>query len=457
MTAAYAEQPKPDASGGTWKRAEPDDGAERGRWWTIYHDPALDALEEQVGFSNQNLAAYEAQYREARASVAAVRSGFFPTVSTDPSVTRARTSGNSGTGASGGTTDVFSLPFVLSYEPDLWGGIRRSVEASESAAQASFAVLANARLSYQALLAQDYYLLRGLDAQKRVLESTMESYTKYLDLTRERYKGGMDSQEDVAQAETQLHDARVQLIDVGVLRSHYAHALAILVGKPPADLGIPEAADGKAGDPAEVPAGVPSTLLERRPDIANAERLVVEANAEIGVAKAAFFPAVTLGAAGGWESNASASWLLWPSRFWSLGPAVAETLFDGGKRKAQLQGARANYDATVATYRETVLEAFGQVEDDLASLHILSEEAGAEDDAVRSAQKALAIATDQYKSGVQSYLQVITAQTIALNDELNAVRIHTSRMTASVLLIQALGGGWDSARIPKGGALTAVP
>jgi len=438
----------PDTSGGTWKRAQPDDATERGHWWEIYHDPTLNALEEQVDLSNQNLAAYEAQYREACASVAAARSNYFPFVSASPSVTRARTSANAGTGASGRTVDTFTLPGNLSYELDLWGGIRRSVEASENAAQASFAVLANARLSYQALLAQDYFLLRGLDAEKNLLESTMQSYTKYLDLTRERYKGGVDSQADISQAETQLDDARVQLIDVGVLRSHYEHAVAVLTGKPPAELAIAEAGAGPPGDPAEIPAGVPSALLERRPDIANAERLVAAANAQIGVAKAAYFPTITLAATAGWLSDASGSWFLWPSRFWSLGPTAAETLFDGGKRRAQLTIAKAGYDSTVALYRETVLEAFAQVEDDLASLRILGQEAGAEDDAVRSAQKSLAIATDQYKAGVQSYLQVITAQTTALNDELNAVKLHTSRMTASVLLIEALGGGWDASRIP---------
>jgi len=450
---AYKEPSEPAAgevAAAPFQPAEPNDGASRGRWWEIYHDPALSGLEEQVALSNQNIAAAAARFREAQGAVSAARSRFFPQLFLQPSFSRTRTSDNSGSGVPGRILNAFELPVDLSYQLDVWGGIRRTVEASEGAAQASFAQLENARLSYQSLVAQNYFLLRGIDAEKRLLDTTLVSYNKYLDLTRERYKGGIDSQADIAQAETQLNDARVELIDLGVLRTHYEHALAVLVGKAPADLAISEAPDGGlTGEPAQIPAGVPSTLLERRPDIASAERLVAAANARIGVAKAAFFPAVTLGATAGLESVSSGSLFLWPSRFWSFGPAVTQTLYDGGNLNAQLSIAKGQYDEAVANYRETVLEAFQQVEDNLSSLRVLAQESSAENDAVISARKSLEIATDQYKAGVQSYLQVITAQTTALTDQLNAVRIHTSRMTASVILVQALGGGWTAAQIPS--------
>ncbi len=460
----YKEAATGSAQGPAWKPAEPRDDAHRGRWWKIYNDVQLNALEEQVSISNQNLKTAEAQFRAARAAVGATRAAAFPTVSVAPSYTRSRasmtmtpstgssSSGNSGS-SSGSTASPnrvradYLLPLELSYVADVWGNIRRSVEQGTAAAQASFADLENARLSYQAELAQDWFNLHGLDRRRELLATTVASYQRYLDLTKDRYKSGIASRADVAQAETQIETARVQLIDVGIQRAQFEHAIAILVGKPPSEFSVAPAP--LTALPPSIPAGVPSEMLERRPDIAGAERRVAAANAAIGVATSAFYPTLTLSASAGLESIELSKLFSGPSFLWSVGPVLAQTLFDAGKRHALAEEARANHEATVATYCQTVLTAFQQVEDNLAGLRMLEEEAVAQDAAVKASQEALAIATAQYKAGIQSYLQVIISQATALNEELNAINLRMRRMTTSVLLIEALGGGWDVGKLPS--------
>ena len=439
---AYKEPP-PDNSQEMkgWKQAQPNDGAKRGKWWEIYNDPQLNALEEQVSISNQNVLAAEAQLREAKDAVRIARSGLFPTVTASPSIVNSRVPVSSPT-----ATTSYDLPVDVSYLADIWGSIRRSVRASAETAQASAAQLENARLSYQAILAQDYFELHGTDGEQELLERTVKSYEDYLHLTKDRFKSGVASGGDVAQAETQLDTAQAQLIDLGVARAQLEHAIAILVGKPPAALSIPSASIKIPPPP--IPVGVPSDLLERRPDIAAAERQVASANEQIGIAKVAYYPTLTLSASAGIESAEFLKWFSWPARFWSVGPQLAETLFDAGRRRAQVDLAKAAYDATVANYRQTVLTSFQQVEDNLAALRVLANEARAEDEAVQAAERSLAISTYQYKAGTVGYLQVITSQAIALQDEVSAVNILTRRMVASVLLIEALGGGWDTSTLP---------
>ncbi|HEV2352134.1 MAG TPA: efflux transporter outer membrane subunit [Terriglobia bacterium] len=451
VPAAYKEAaPANAAQAGHWKPTQPSDGAAKGKWWVIYNDPQLSALEDRVSVSNQNILAAEAQYREARDAVRIARSGLFPTVTGSASTATSQSSRTltSGTTANLSTAPrtVYNLPVDLSYVADLWGSIRHSVAASAAVAQLSDAQLENARLSLQAELAVDYFQLHGTDGAQDLLDRTVKSYQEYLTLTQNRYQGGVASGADVAQAQTQLHTARAQLIDLEVARAQFEHAIAILTGQPPAALSIPEAA--LPATPPPVPAGVPSALLERRPDIAAAERQMAAANEEIGIAQAAYYPTLTLSASAGLESSHFLRWISWPSRFWSAGPQLAETLFDAGRRHAQTDQARAAFDATVANYRQTVLTSFQQVEDNLAALRVLNDEAQAEDDAVKSAQLSLRISTDQYKAGTVSYLQVITTQAIALQDERSAVDIQTRRMVASVLLVEALGGGWDTTKLP---------
>jgi NodT family efflux transporter outer membrane factor (OMF) lipoprotein len=435
-----------------WKEAQPSDGIIRGKWWEIYNDPNLNALEEQVNISNQNILSAEAQYREARDAVRIARSGLFPTITGSASIVNSKTSGtlvnNNGRAAFvPGTRTDYNLPLSLSYQADLWGSIRRTVRQSAETAQASAAQLENARLTFHAELALDYFQLRGTDSAKDLLDTTVKSYQQFLELTQNRQKSGIASGADVAQAQTQLDSARAQLIDLDVARSQFEHAIAILIGKPPSELSI--ARGPLKSEPPPVPIGVPSTLLERRPDIAQAERQMAAANEQIGIARAAFFPALTLSATAGLESSSIVNWFTWPSRFWSVGPQMAETLFDAGKRRAQSAQAQAAFDVTVADYRQVVLTGFQQVEDNLSTLRVLSEEALAEQSAVKAAEDALQISTYQYKAGTVSYLQVITLQVIALQDEKTAVDILTRRMEASVSLVQALGGGWDASRLPS--------
>jgi NodT family efflux transporter outer membrane factor (OMF) lipoprotein len=426
-----------------WKVAQPKDHLPRGAWWEIFNDPELNALEEQANISNQSVMVAEAQFRQARALVQVARAAYFPTVTIGASFTRSRASQNApgATGASPKATSDYLLVADASWEPDLWGKVRRTVEASKASAQASAADLESARLLVQAELAQDYFLLRLLDGQKQLLEEAVAAFQKSLELTKNRYASGVASRGDVLQAETQLKTTQAQAIDVGVQRAQLEHAIAVLVGKPASLFSIPVTPLAVA--PPAVPVGVPSELLERRPDIAGAERRVAAANAQIGVAVAAYYPTVTLSASGGFDSSSLSKWFAWPSRLWSVGPGISETVFDGGLRRAQNAAARAAYDGTVASYRQTVLTGFQEVEDNLAALRILGEEAKAQDEAVKAAQQSLTFTTNQYKAGTVSYLNVLVAQTTVLNNEITALGILSRRMTAATLLIKALGGGWD--------------
>jgi NodT family efflux transporter outer membrane factor (OMF) lipoprotein len=423
-----------------WKDARPNDQALRGKWWQVYQDPGLDALEERVSISNQNVLSADAQFRAAKAAVRVARAGLFPTVTASPSATR------SGGGASG-LRRLYTIPIDFIYQIDIWGNIRRGVAANSAIAQASAAELENARLLYQAELAADYFQIVGLDATRRLLDTTVKSYERYVQITQDRFDGGVASMGDVALAQTQLETARAQLVDLGVQRAQFEHAIAVLAGKPPSGLSIP-VAPSQAPPPVSL-VGIPSALLERRPDVAAAERQVAAANEQIGIAKAALYPSLTLNASAGLQSTTTADLFAWPSRFWSVGPQLAATLFDAGRRRAQVKVTEATYDATVANYRQTVLTAFEQVEDSLAQLRILAEEAEITGRAVKAAEQSLAISTDQYLGGLTNYLQVITAQTSALQNQRTAVDILTRRMVASVSLIQALGGGWDASELPS--------
>jgi len=425
-----------------WKVAEPKDDVFHGPWWEIYNDTRLNSLEEQVNISNQNIAVAEAQFRQASALVQAATSSYFPTLTTNPAVTRSLRSSNIvQSNTPPGTNTTFTAPLnILPWELDVWGRIRRSVEAARANAQASAADLEGVRLSVHAALAQNYFLVRILDRQKQLFDRTVQAYERSLELAVNQYKSGIVSRSDVLQAETQLKTLQAQAIDVGVQRAQAEHAVALLVGRPASDFSIPVSPLDTIPPP--VPVGVPSELLERRPDIAGAERRVAAANAQIGVAKAAYFPTVTLTGSMGYQSTDTFNWFAWPSRFWSVGPAITETIFDGGLRGALNDQARAVYDANVASYRQTVLTGFQEVEDNLAALRILEQEALAQDEAVKAARKSLEFSLNQYKQGTVSYLNVITAQVAVLNSERTAVNILGRRMTADVLLIKALGGGW---------------
>lgn len=437
-----AELPQTDG----WKVAQPSDTVLHGKWWEIFDDPQLNALEEQVSISNQNVAAAAASYLQARALVKEARSQYFPTVTANPSITNERNPLSTGGTANAKSFTEYSLPFDASWQPDLFGRVRNTVAASSAAAQASAADLEGVRLTAQAEVAIDYYQLRNEDSLEDLLNSTVMAYQQSLDLTKALYETGIDSDEAVAQAETQLEATQAQATAVGILRAQYEHAIALLVGQPASTFSVP--VQPLKPSPRAIPFGVPSQLLERRPDIAAAERLMAQANAQIGVARAAYFPTVTLSAAAGLASSSITTWFTWPSRLWSVGPALSETLFDGGLRRATVQQFRAAYDQTTASYRETVLTAFQQIEDNLAALRLLSTEIQQQDTAVKSAQRNLAVATDRYRLGIDPYLNVITAQTTLLSNQQTAVNLSMQQMTASVQLIEALGGGWDTSQLP---------
>jgi NodT family efflux transporter outer membrane factor (OMF) lipoprotein len=444
---AYKEPPPADwKEMQGWKQAQPNEGAKRGKWWEIYNDPELNALEEQVSISNQNVLAAEAQFREAKYAVQIARSSLFPTVTAGPSIANEKSVILGISGIKISSLTAYDLPVDVSYQADIWGSIRRSVRASAETAQASAALLENARLSYQAELAQDYFELRGTDGEKELLGTTVKSYQDYLKLTQDRFNSGVASGSDVAQAQTQLETARAQLIDYDVARAQYEHAIAVLAGKPPVELSITHRPIKITPPP--VPVGLPSTLLERRPDIAASERQMASANEQIGIAKAAYYPTLTISGSAGVESSQFLKWISWPSRFWSVGPQAAETIFDAGRRRATLYQSAAAFDAAVANYRQTVLTAFQQVEDNLAALRVLENEAQAEAEAVKAAQNSLDISTYQYKAGTVNYLTVITEQAILLQDQVQALGILTRRMSASVLLVEELGGGWNSSKLP---------
>jgi NodT family efflux transporter outer membrane factor (OMF) lipoprotein len=433
-----------------WKVAQPKDDAIRSNWWEMYNDPVLSDLEQQVLSSNQNLIGALATYQEARAIVKEAQSEFFPTVSANPSVTKSHGSARILGNNSSGNESLYTLPLDASWEPDLWGAIRNTVKANAYNAQASAANYINLRLTAQANLASDYYTLRGQDTLKAILDATVEADQKSVDLTRILFQTGIDSEEDVSEAQTQLATVRAQDSNVGILRAQYEHAIALLVGQPASTFSIAVhlAPTNAPIRPPDIPLAVPSQLLERRPDVASAERSVASANAEIGVARAAFFPTVTLSASGGFESTSIGTLFSGPSFFWSLGATAAQTVFDGGLRKATVEQYRAAYNNTVANYRQTVLTAFQQVEDNLVALRILSQEWEEQAAAVRSAQRTLVLATQRYQLGVDSYLNVIVAQTTLLSSQQTAVNIQVQQMTSSIQLILALGGGWDTSQPP---------
>ena len=435
-----------------WKVAQPGDTEMRGKWWETFNDPELNKLEEQVDASNQSIAASYASFMAARALVREARSQLFPTLTTSPSITKQRSSANSAGGAPAGsgsstTSAEYSLPFDATWVPDLWGRVRNNIRSNVYNAQSSAADLENVRLTMHSEVASDYFQLRGQDALKELLDSTVTAYRESLRLTQVLYETGIDSDEAVAQAQTQLETTEAQDTNIGIARAQFEHAIAVLVGQPASTFSIP--AEPLKTPPPPIPIGVPSQLLERRPDIASSERLVAQANAQIGIAKAAYYPTVTLSAAAGLESSSFTDWFTWPSRFWSIGAAAAETIFDAGLRRATVQQFEAQYDQTVANYRNTVLTAFQQVEDNLSSLRILSQEIHQQDSAVNSAQRNLDIATDRYKLGIDPYLNVITAQTTLLTNKQTAVNLHIQQMNSSVQLVEALGGGWNQSQLPS--------
>jgi NodT family efflux transporter outer membrane factor (OMF) lipoprotein len=441
--------PTPDAYKETkdWKVATPQDAAIRDKWWEVYNDPQLNSLEEKVNVSNQSIAAAAASFLEARALVKEARSQYFPTLSTAPSITNQRVGASrSSTATTNSSFTDYSLPFDASWEPDLWGRVRNTVRANVAGAQASAADLQNTKLTIQAELAVDYFQLQGQDALIRLLDQTVADYQESLRLNRVLFSTGIGSDENVAQAETQLESTQALDTNLGILRAQFEHAIALLVGQPASSFSIPPGPFNMP--PPDIPLGVPSQLLERRPDIASAERSVAQANAQIGVATAAFYPNVTLSASAGLESTAISSLFTWPSRVWSIGPSLTETIFDAGLRRATVEQFQAAYDQTVANYRNTVLTAFQQVEDNISELRILSVELGQQDTAVSSANRSLQLAMDRYRFGIDPYLNVITAQTTLLSNQQTAVNLRILQMTTSVQLIKALGGGWNATQIP---------
>ena len=439
-----------------WKVASPSDALPKGPWWTIFGDPEVNALAEQVSGANQNLKIAEARLREARAQVRFNRAALFPTISASAGASSVRESANQpflsslartvpgvGQGSSG---DVL-LGLDMSYEVDLWGRVRRTVRAAKDEAQATAADLETARLSLQAELVLDYFELRAADAQQALLDATVKAYEKALELTRNRFNGGVAPLSDVAQAQTQLDTTRAQATDVGVARAQFEHAIAILIGKPPADFGLPPRPLDH--QPPDIPVGLPSQLLERRPDIAGAERRVAEANEQIGIAKAAYFPTVMLNASVGFEGSSFGNVLNASSLLWSIGASITQTIFDAGRRRATSDAARAAYDATVASYRQTTLTAFQQVEDNLVALRILELESQQQRRAVESAEQSLQLFTNRYRGGVDNYLSVVIAQTVTLGNQRTEIDILRRRLDASVLLVKALGGGWTLDDLPK--------
>jgi NodT family efflux transporter outer membrane factor (OMF) lipoprotein len=435
-----------------WKAAAPADVLERGNWWALYGDAELDALVERLHVSNQNLAAAEAQYRQARALVRGARASFYPTLSGSAGVTRAGQGGGdstirtadgvtvSGSGASS-ISKSYDLSLNAAWELDIWGKLRRGLEASRAEFEASAADLAAARLSLQSELVQNYLQLRILDEQKRLLDATVAAYERSLRLTENQYRAGIVPKSDVSQATTQLKSTQAQAIDLKWQRAQLEHAIAVLVGVSPAELSIAPR-DNLPALP-EVPIALPSQLLERRPDVAAAERRVMAANAQIGVAEAAWFPDLTISASGGYRGSSFADWIEVPNRFWSLGPQLALSLFDGGARRAELERSEAAYDQTVAQYRQAVLDSFREVEDYLVQLRVLEQESGVQQEALDAARESLRLIENQYRAGTVDFNSVVNVQATALNNERTNLTLLGSRLTASVQLIAALGGGWD--------------
>ncbi len=446
---AYSEQaPEKFKEVEGWMTAKPGDTQLRGDWWALFRDPDLSALEEQVSSGNQTLRAAEANFNTARAQIQSIRSNLYPTVSAGPEITHNGISRNNPTGDQGYHYGLFSLPISVSFDADLWGRIRRTIASAREQFQATGADLENVKLELQTELAADYFSARTLDAQKQILDNNVVAYSKALELNQNRYVGGVASKAEVVQAQTQLDQTEAQDIDVTVARTQFNHAMAVLIGKPPEGFSL--ATEPLTQEPPAIPVGLPSQLLERRPDIAAAERQMASANEQIGIARAAFFPDLVISATGGLQSGSIVNWFTWPSRFWAVGPQMVQTIFDAGRRRAQVQVAEAGYDLTIANYRQTSLVAFQEVEDNLSSLRILEQEQAKQHEATEAAQQSVALTTNRYKGGLVTYLDVVTAQTIALNNEQAEVGILSRRMSASVQLIRALGGGWDTTKLPPG-------
>ena len=448
-----------------WKPATPADHFLGEPWWHLYEDAELNALVERLNVSNQNLAAAEAQYRQARALVRGARAGFFPSLSGNVGKTRSgRGTGSSTTtvdgyavssSGGGGISQSYDLNLAASWELDLWGRLRRGLESSRASMQASAADLAAVRLSLQSELVQNYLQLRVLDAEKRLLEATVQAYERSLRVSENQYRAGIVPRSDVSQATTQLRSAQAQAIDLQYQRAQLEHAIAVLIGVAPSQLRVAEVVDIPRLP--EVPVLLPSHLLERRPDVAAAERDVMAANAEIGVAKTAWFPSLSLSAAGGYRSGTLDDWIQTPNRFWSIGPEFAMTLFDGGLIRSRIEQAEASYDQTVAGYRQTVLDSFREVEDSLVQLRVLGEEAQVQREALEAAQESLRLIENQYRAGTVDFLSVVTVQTTALNNERTSLNLLGSRLLSSVQLVTALGGGWHSEQLAEEPALVTGP
>jgi NodT family efflux transporter outer membrane factor (OMF) lipoprotein len=453
-----------------WKVASPQEAMLRGNWWEVYNDPELNALEEQVNINNQNIKEYFENLMVARAEIREARAQYWPTVTTNPSFQRSRASANltnsfnstSGTTSSSGQTTVsgqqstvWSFPIDIAWVPDLWGKIRNEVRAAQYAAQVSAADLENEQLTEQASLAQYYFEIRGQDALQKILDDTVQADQKALDVTQGAYDTGVGDYISVVEAKTTLESAQSAAINVKVARAQYEHAIAMLIGKLATDFSIPVRPELRAAPP--IPIGVPSELLQRRPDVAAAERTLAEANATIGIGYGAFFPSVTLSAAGGVESSKFTNWFTWPSRFWSIGPSISQTIFNGGLYRAELNQYVATYNADLAAYRQTSLTAFQQVEDYLAAVRLYSQQVEREQAAIRDAQQFLDLEMERYQTGVDPYVDVVTAQTTLLSDQQALATIEVEEMTASVSLIEALGGGWDVTQLPKPSQLTQKP
>jgi NodT family efflux transporter outer membrane factor (OMF) lipoprotein len=463
--AAYKESPANFKESEGWTVAQPADAKLRGKWWEIFNDPELNALEDQLDINNQNIKQAFENFMEARAVVREARAQYSPTLTVAPSFNRSRTSENlntapvtttgTGTAAKQLQSTIYTLPLEASWEPDLWGKVRNTVRQAQYAAQVSAADLENVRLTAQASLAMYFFEIRGQDRLQEIFNDTVAADQKSYDLTRSRYETGIDDQISVVEAETTLRSAQAGATNVGIARAQFEHAIAVLTGKAASDFSIPVKPMTTAPPP--IPVGVPSELLERRPDVAAGERLMGEANASVGIAYAAYYPTLTLTAEGGFESSSFHRWLTWPSRFWSVGASLPETIFDAGLRRAAVQQFVATYNADLAAYRQTVLSAFQQVEDGLAEVRILSKEIQQEQQAVESAQTFFKLEQARYETGVDPYLDVLIAQTTVLADQQTLNGLQVQQMTFAVALVEALGGGWDRSQLPSAQQVTQKP
>ena len=445
----YKESPTQFQETDGWRVAQPQDAMLRGKWWEVYNEPELNALEDQLNINNENVKQFFESFMEARTLIAQARSELYPTAGIGPSYTRSRSSSNlgvSGTANPGHESSLGSLPANISWEPDLWGRVRNTIHEQQYSAQLSAADLENEKLTEQASLAQFFFEIRGQDALQRILNDTVEADKKALELTQAQYDTGIGDRISVVEAQTTLQSVQSQALNLGVARAQFEHAIAVLVGANPSQFSIQVKPLLTNSPP--IPIGMPSALLERRPDIAGAERKLAAANAQIGIAYAAYYPTLTLGASGGFESSSWKHLFDWPSRVWSIGPTVSETVYDGGLRRATVNQFITTYNSDVASYRQTVLTAFQQVEDNLAAVRILSQQILKQEQATSSAEEGLKLETSRYETGIDPYIDVVTAQTTLLSNQETLASLHVQEMTASVQLVEALGGGWDRTQLP---------